>query len=421
MRDPDLVLRAQRAATALEQAWRSWRNTHGLSADPLPPVSGYVGYSLDEPWGQPRVVFGVCAEEAERLAALLEGHDCVGPVHAAVVANPVPGGRVHVPAQAPADAAWQGPADYPSAKQALPPRAAAAEQAADPGSAAGAAEGAPAGPTPIELEASRAIRAAAAGRDPRAPEGPAAAQDWPREAGELAGEQAAASDASGDADSPPADSPRGESTAIAPEPAEPGTALMSAVNGLEDVPRYGQATPPGHAPSAHVPRHAEPAGADLAGDQQPAAPVEAVQPGPYAYPRRAAADDPLSGQRDWPVAGPSEVVAFRPRPELAAYLDEGPEPDSFQPDPGEHGGTTERSRGNRTVRGSAMSRFGKSRRPSPDREPAASSGQGAAQASRGADGADGADRVSASAVAADAAAWASSELPGQAAATDTAV
>ena len=88
MRDPDLVQRAERAAMALEQAWGHWRVMHGLGSEPLPPVSSYVGYSLEEPWGQPRVVFGVGAEEAERLAALLAGHDCVGPVHAEVNARP---------------------------------------------------------------------------------------------------------------------------------------------------------------------------------------------------------------------------------------------------------------------------------------------------------------------------------------------
>lgn len=88
MRDPDLVQRARRAADALERAWGHWRTMHGLGADPLPPVSSYVGYSLEEPWGQPRVVFGIGAEEAERLAGLLDGHDCIGPVHAELVGRP---------------------------------------------------------------------------------------------------------------------------------------------------------------------------------------------------------------------------------------------------------------------------------------------------------------------------------------------
>ena len=89
MRDPDLIVRAQQAATALESAWCRWRNMHGLAADPAPAVSSYVGFSLDAPWGQPRIVFGICAEEAEQLATLLDRHDCVGPVHASVKAKPV--------------------------------------------------------------------------------------------------------------------------------------------------------------------------------------------------------------------------------------------------------------------------------------------------------------------------------------------
>jgi hypothetical protein len=123
MRDPELMLRAQRAATELERAWDRWRTMHGLGTDPLPPVSSYVGYSLEEPWGQPRVVFGIAAGEAEHLAALLDRHDCAGPVYAAMTsqgARPeaTAGARdrgrgVHVPSQVPA-----GPAarDLPAGK-----------------------------------------------------------------------------------------------------------------------------------------------------------------------------------------------------------------------------------------------------------------------------------------------------------------
>ena len=88
MRDPDVVLRAQAAATALERAWRHWRVVHGLAANPAPAFSSYVGYSLEEPWGQPRVVLGLAAADAEQLTALLDRHDCVGPVHAEVVTRP---------------------------------------------------------------------------------------------------------------------------------------------------------------------------------------------------------------------------------------------------------------------------------------------------------------------------------------------
>jgi hypothetical protein len=82
MRDPGLVQRAERAAFALEHAWEHWRSQRGLAAEKPTPVSSYVGYSLEEPWGQPRVVFGLGAEEAEMLAAVLDGYDYIGPVHA---------------------------------------------------------------------------------------------------------------------------------------------------------------------------------------------------------------------------------------------------------------------------------------------------------------------------------------------------
>jgi hypothetical protein len=82
MREPDLVKRADQAAAAVEQAWTRWRARHGLGSGPLPPVSSYVGYSVDEPWGQPRVIIGIAADEAERLAAILDADDYVGPVHA---------------------------------------------------------------------------------------------------------------------------------------------------------------------------------------------------------------------------------------------------------------------------------------------------------------------------------------------------
>jgi hypothetical protein len=133
MRDPDLVTRAQRAAVALERAWERWRAMHGLSAEPMPPVSSYVGYSIEEPWGRPRVVFGVDAREAELLAALLDHHECVGPFYQADPsddalrpgsgangASPLDQARSRIPAQAPATEArpqrWSrdaqpGPAD----------------------------------------------------------------------------------------------------------------------------------------------------------------------------------------------------------------------------------------------------------------------------------------------------------------------
>src|SRR5215469_14941156 len=82
MRDSELVARAQLAASTLEGAWQRWRVVHDATADPMPAVSSYVGYSLQEPWGQPRVVLGLAAQDAEQLAALIERHDCGGPAYA---------------------------------------------------------------------------------------------------------------------------------------------------------------------------------------------------------------------------------------------------------------------------------------------------------------------------------------------------
>jgi hypothetical protein len=72
MRDPELVVRAQRAAARLESAWERWRALQGMGETPAQPVVGYVGYALNEQWGQPRAVIGFSADEAERLADLLE-------------------------------------------------------------------------------------------------------------------------------------------------------------------------------------------------------------------------------------------------------------------------------------------------------------------------------------------------------------
>jgi len=77
MRDPELVARARRAATRLESAWEQWRALHGLAVAPGQQVVSYVGYSLQEPWGEPRVVIGIDADEAEFLAEFLDRDECV--------------------------------------------------------------------------------------------------------------------------------------------------------------------------------------------------------------------------------------------------------------------------------------------------------------------------------------------------------
>ncbi len=75
MRDPELVARAERGARRLESAWENWRAQQGLATAPGQPIVSYVGYSLTEPWGEPRVVIGIDADEAEYLADFLDRDD----------------------------------------------------------------------------------------------------------------------------------------------------------------------------------------------------------------------------------------------------------------------------------------------------------------------------------------------------------
>jgi hypothetical protein len=75
VRDPELVSCAQRAAHELERAWTQWRHTRGLAEQVSESVASYVAHSIDHPWGRPRVVLGLDAEEARALAALLGKDD----------------------------------------------------------------------------------------------------------------------------------------------------------------------------------------------------------------------------------------------------------------------------------------------------------------------------------------------------------
>ncbi len=76
MPGPELAARAQRAATHLGSAWEQWRAPDGLAVAPGQPVVSYVGSSLKEPWGEPRVVIGIDADEAEYLAEFLGRDEC---------------------------------------------------------------------------------------------------------------------------------------------------------------------------------------------------------------------------------------------------------------------------------------------------------------------------------------------------------
>jgi hypothetical protein len=78
MRDPELVSSAQRAAGELERAWAQWRRARGLIEEVSESVASYVAHSIDHPWGRPRVVMGLDADEARALAALLtKEHVCL--------------------------------------------------------------------------------------------------------------------------------------------------------------------------------------------------------------------------------------------------------------------------------------------------------------------------------------------------------
>jgi hypothetical protein len=138
MRDPGLVQRAEQAALALERAWEYWRRQRGVGAEKPTPVSSYVGYSLEEPWGQPRVVFGLGAEEAEMLAAVIIGHDYIGPVHADLTDWPGAAGNESVLAAAPQFSA-EDRAAVPVQARSLAESARSADEAVEPAENAGSA------------------------------------------------------------------------------------------------------------------------------------------------------------------------------------------------------------------------------------------------------------------------------------------
>jgi hypothetical protein len=72
VRDEKLLSHAQRAAEELGRAWSQWRNTRGLAQQQPDSLAGYVAHSIDHPFGCPRVVLGLDADEARALAAVLE-------------------------------------------------------------------------------------------------------------------------------------------------------------------------------------------------------------------------------------------------------------------------------------------------------------------------------------------------------------
>lgn len=134
MRDPEMVARAGYAAARLEQAWERWRALHGFGG-PSDPLASYVGYSQKEPMGQPRVVIGVGAAEAEYFADFLESHECADVAQT----GPKPvNGMAHLPANGSAAAPRDVPSE-PMVRMADP---------ADPGALTGAECAVMTGPGP---------------------------------------------------------------------------------------------------------------------------------------------------------------------------------------------------------------------------------------------------------------------------------
>jgi hypothetical protein len=370
MRDPDLVVRAQRAATALESAWCRWRNVHGLTTDPPPAVSSYVGYSLDAPWGEGRIVFGICAEEAEHLAELLEHHDCVGPIHASVTAKSVDGpgstrpdsatiqpgaaGLLHVPAPSPASAGQQPLAASATGSRnsdLLAPRSRGPARSGDEASplTAPRAPAAADGETPIARAVSRALGASHASARATASETAAPAGPQRLAAGLGA-----------------ADRPGG---GVAGGPA--GGSALDRVSGPWAADRPGRRADwaGGSGPGGRLGRAARPGG--------PGPDTDAV-----AWPPRPGGADDRPAPEDAEAAGVPEVAAFRYR--RPADVAGRPLPGAVTPaDPAGRDDTVQT--------------------PVPVRPP------------------DGRDRVISAARHADAAAWSASEVPGQAAVTDPAL
>jgi hypothetical protein len=387
-------MRAQRAATALEQAWHRWRTMHGLGADSQPLVSSYVGYSLEEPWGQPRVVFGVEVGEAERLAAILEGHSCAGQVRAAVAGQPgsepaAPAGRAEptigddrarVPAPGPA-----GPADSVGATKLT----GAAKAAAN-----GQHESARVDPLDSTTSSDPAEPMVRPARKP-----PAVPSVLAGSAAAGAGSGAGGAGGGGIAGGAGGAGMAGGAGIAGKDPAAMRESPLF-LEAMRDSPvfRQAQAASQGRAVPAA-------AGASLGSEETD-----------------------FSGR----VRESAElaVTAFRPRHELAAYLDDGPEPDSLvvaddEPGVDRHASAQQLSprhiSSNRSARGHSMPRLARPWRPgtAPERDLAAPAPAALPQAPGRKP--DGKDRGGLASMAADAIVWASGERPGQAAAKDTAI
>ena len=379
MRDPDLVFRAQLAAASLESAWHRWRVVHGLTADPMPTVSSYVGYSLEEPWGQPRVVFGLAAEDAEQLAGLLERHDCVGPVYAAVAALPgakdMPSrsGRVAplpVPRQAPPSAADEPDETAEISAVGRGGRDDGFEQVERPGVAGGYDE-------PVFRQAAAAIRDAAALKGKAAGNGQASDPSATAPTGPAA--EAAP-------ESPTAEPTRRQATTDEPDRRPGATDYFDGPGDSEPMGALAQAATAARAAAEARIRAALTEYRSRAADGHPYpgyddeadASEAGPEPGPQPSPGPAVPDltsDPSPSAR--PVAQeiyPTDVLEPLPRPEVAsgAFSPSGDEP---EPEADQHldadfaaedqppGSTVSLTRRNRLSRAYPIPRLSRSKRP----------------------------------------------------------
>ncbi len=414
MRDPDLVVRAQRAAAELERAWDRFRTAHGLGAEPLAPVSSYVGYSLEEPWGEPRVVFGVAAEEAEQLAALLNSHDRGG---RSAAAQSRPG----------QSAAVQAGPGQPAGVQIGPGQSAAAQSRPGQSAAVQAGPGQPAAANGrlASLTAAAEIARAAVGarlqvpaQGPTARRGNAASFADAPERPVTAQATATPSTATPSTATPPsaaATPPSATATpalrpAAAPRPTPSATASPSPAAASASLP-LAAATAASIAPPVAVAPPPPPAVVT------PADPAETGPARQLSAPHIAGAE----WQPDWAGTqadgGETALTAFRPA--TASLPGDGPDPDPFPDEQHAVGGQpAERPRGHRHAGGHATQRPARPKRGSAaaDHDPLPPAKRAAARRgdNQGYDGdADSGDSGLA-AMADDLAGWASGELPGQA-------
>ncbi|HEY3981063.1 MAG TPA: hypothetical protein VGM79_27550 [Streptosporangiaceae bacterium] len=361
-------------------------------------MSSYVGYSLDAPWGEARIVFGIAAEEAEQLAVLLDRHDCVGPVHASVTARSVGGtatapagdagqpgaaGLLHVPAPAPASAGQQplsASAVGSRHSDPLAPRHRTPARDADAASPL-TAPLAPPGTdveTPIARAASRALAAALASQRDAA----AVPAGQPQQAS-----QADRTAPAGEARQPGQPKQPGQpgQPAQPGRPAQPGPAVRA--GGPDQASGRVPAGGPGQAGRNGSAGPDPETGADAAPGREVAAPGREVVRGAGPE-QRGEGDRPGPEVTDvFDAIEAPEVVAFRlKRPAAMADYGRLAAPPPSPPAAADHSGTDD------TVQTPAPGRLS-----------------------------DGRNRVTSAAAHADAATWAASEVPGQAAVSDPAV